>query len=111
MVRAFLVALLLLGATSTARATAVDDVEACRAAAKPGGIKLESAFAAGYCTGIVEATMFNLPVTGNVCLPKGVTTGQGLQVLVKYMDDHPKELHEQTVRLAARAIVQAWPCS
>ena len=103
--------MVLLGATSSAKAAAADDVEACRAAAKSGGIKLESAYVAGYCTGIVEATMFDLPVSGNVCLPKGVTTGRGLQVLLKYMTDHPVQLHERTVQLAARAIVQGWQCS
>jgi len=55
--------------------------------------------------------MFDLPVSGNVCLPKGVTTGRGLQVLLKYMTDHPVQLHERTVQLAARAIVQGWQCS
>jgi hypothetical protein len=40
-----------------------------------------------------------------------VTTGQGLKVLVKYIDDHPEELHERTALLATRAFVKAWPCS
>jgi hypothetical protein len=77
------------------------DAEGCRGASGR-RITVDNAFVGGYCMGIVEATMWSLPGTGVVCLPKGVTTGQGLKVLVKYLDDHPEELHERTVQLAAR---------
>ena len=66
---------------------------------------------AGFCSGIVEGTMWSLQIAKLVCLPNGMTLGQGLKVLVKYMDDHPEELHEKTAELAARAFVKAWPCS
>jgi hypothetical protein len=45
------------------------------------------------------------------CLPQGVTTGQALKVLVKYMDDHPEQLHEKTAWVAAKALHEAWPCA
>ena len=61
--------------------------------------------------GFVEGLMWSLPGWGVVCLPKGVTTEQGLKVLVKYMEDHPEELHDRTAELAFRAFVKAWPCS
>ena len=102
MVRALLVALVLLGATSSAMADGIDDLAGCTAATGPD---------AGLCMGIVEGLMWSLPGWGVVCLPKGVTTEQGLKVLVKYMEDHPEELHDRTAELAFRAFVKAWPCS
>ena len=107
MVRALLVALVLLGATSSAMADGIDDLAGCKAATgrDAGGRD------AGFCMGIVEGLMWSLPGWGVVCLPKGVTTGQGLKVLVKYMEDHPEELHDRTAELAFRAFVKAWPCS
>ena len=113
MVRAFLVVLVLLGATSSAMAASWQDIAAdCKkAAAGPGGItRVDIAFAAGFCMGIVEGALWSLPRT-DFCLPKDATTGQGLKVLVKYIDDHPEELHERTALLATRAFVKAWPCS
>ena len=107
MVRALLVALVLLGATSSAMADGIDDLAGCKAATG----RDAGARDAGFCMGIVEGLMWSLPGWGVVCLPKGVTTGQGLKVLVKYLDDHPEELHERTAELAFRAFVKAWPCS
>jgi hypothetical protein len=74
-------------------------------------MRIEDFYLAGYCTGIVEAVLF-LPMWGTnlYCTPKGVTVGQGMKVLVKYMNDHPEELHERTMQLAARAFQKAWPC-
>ena len=111
MVRALLVALVLLGATSSAMAAATSATSSgvgCRAANERSAIDRVDA---GFCSGIVEGTMWSLPGWGVVCLPKGVTTGQGLKVLIKYMEDHPEELHDRTAELAFRAFVKAWPCS
>jgi hypothetical protein len=116
MVWAFSVVLALLGATSSAMAGATSSpasgaasIEGCRAA-DTGTTTVDSVvFDAGFCMGIVEGTMWSLTATNVICLPKGVTAGQGLKVLVKYMDDH--ELHERTAQLAALAFIKAWPCS
>jgi hypothetical protein len=45
---------------------------------------------AGFCSGIVEGTMWSLQIAKLVCLPNGMTLGQGLKVLVKYMDEQPQ---------------------
>ena len=66
MARAFLVALALLGATSSAMAASWQDIAAdCKkAAAGPGGItRADIAFAAGFCMGIVEGALWSLPRT------------------------------------------------
>jgi hypothetical protein len=118
-VRAFLVALALLGATSSAMADATSSpasgaaaIEGCRAADTGRTTTVDRVlFDAGFCMGIVAGTMWGLQLTDLVCLPKGVTIGQGLKVLIRYMDDHPEELDKETAELVARASVKAWPCS
>jgi hypothetical protein len=97
-------------ATSSAMAEGIDDFEGCKEAAKL-STTAPNPIRTGYCMGVVAALMFSLPAVGRiVCLPKGVTLGQGAKVLVKYMDDHPEELQERTEQLAARALMKAWPC-
>jgi hypothetical protein len=111
MKRALIAAVLVACATSSAMANGIDDLAGCREAANlkttaPNDLR------AGYCMGVVAGLMMMMPAVGGiVCLPKGVTLGQGTKVLVKYMDDHPEELHNRTAELAARAFVKAWPCS
>jgi hypothetical protein len=114
MLRRLLAIFALLGTISPAlgASTASNDLEACRAAAVHGGIDFKNAFEVGLRMGIVEATMTNLPLRAvPTCLPQGVTTGQALKVLVKYMDDHPEQLHEKTAWVAAKALHEAWPCA
>ncbi|WP_223592418.1 Rap1a/Tai family immunity protein [Pseudomonas sp. A-R-19] len=72
---------------------------------------------AGQCLGIVEGvrmTMFylngSLPEAARVCFPKGVTTGQGARVVVKYLKDNPEELHEDATSLIFFAYHKAFPC-
>ena len=63
---------LLLRATSLAIAANWQDIAAdCKkAAAGPGGItRVDVAFAAGFCMGIVEGALWSLPRT-DFCLPK-----------------------------------------
>ena len=111
MVRAFLVVLALLGATSSAMAGATSPTSSGAGCRKANERPVIDKVDAGFCSGIVEGTMWSLQIAKLVCLPNGMTLGQGLKVLVKYMDDHPEELHEKTAELAARAFVKAWPCS
>jgi hypothetical protein len=118
MVRAFLVVLALLGATSSAIAGATSSpnsgaavIEACEQAARSTAWVDRLIFDAGFCMGIVAATMWSLRGTNLLCFPKGVTTGNCLRVLIKYMDDHPEELHMHAADLDVRAFVKAWPCS
>jgi len=45
-----------------------------------------------------------------VCMPKGVTTQQLVDVGVKYMRDNPAERHEWAAPLLTIAFSEAWPC-
>jgi Rap1a immunity proteins len=44
------------------------------------------------------------------CVPKDVTLGQTVRVVVKYMDDHPEETHQSFVAFVYDATRKAWPC-
>jgi hypothetical protein len=78
-------------------------------------------FDAGYCLGFVDATaheldgmateiakMQNTPKT--VCFPDQATSAQFVRVIVKYLEDHPADLHKRSWTLANLALIQAFPC-
>ncbi len=45
------------------------------------------------------------------CIPDGVTTGEIVRVVVKYLKDHPNKLHEDAGILVFWALSGAYPCS
>jgi Rap1a immunity proteins len=61
----------------------------------------------GYCMGAVAAI---IRVDPSTCPPKDSTIGQGVRVVVKYIDSRPERLHEDFNDLAAEALRIAWPC-
>ena len=47
----------------------------------------------------------------SICLPEGVTTGQEIRVLLKYLHAHPEQAHLPTAGLVMMAEFDAFPCS
>ena len=47
---------------------------------------------------------------GDVCIPEGVTEGHEIAVVVKYIDEHPEDMHLEFLLLAQEAFLKAWPC-
>jgi hypothetical protein len=45
-----------------------------------------------------------------ICLPSGVTNGQAVKVVVKFMKNHPEDLHQPAVSLTLKALIEAFPC-
>ena len=45
-----------------------------------------------------------------VCIPKTATMGQKIAVVVKYIDEHPEDMHLEFMFLAHEALAKAWPC-
>ena len=45
-----------------------------------------------------------------VCMPTGVTGGQGKLIAVKWLKDHPQELHLGASLLTLKALIAAFPC-
>jgi hypothetical protein len=67
----------------------------------------------GYCMGAVSMALAAtkiMPGAAHACPPEGVTTFQGVRVLVNYMHNHPERLNEPFLRLVVDAFVLAWPC-
>jgi hypothetical protein len=64
-------------------------------------------FASGYCLGFVEGVSLS---SSDICAPEDVTAGQGTRVVLKYLQDHPEQLHEGSAILVRKALSIAFPC-
>src|SRR5689334_12168091 len=68
-----------------------------------------SMFNRGRCVGFVAGLVYRVGGE-DFCLPKGVTTGQAVAVVVKYIEARPERMHESFGALALEALTAAWPC-
>ena len=59
----------------------------------------------GYVLGAVESCS-----PSQCCVPEGVNNKQMVDVVVKYLKDHPEELRFPAIVLIQKAISMAWPC-
>jgi Rap1a immunity proteins len=77
----------------------------------------------GYVVGVTDAssqalipytrlTISEIGTRGGAewCLPKGVETGQMVDVVTKYLESHPADRHIEADYLVAHALAEAWPC-
>jgi hypothetical protein len=70
----------------------------------------------GYLLGILDAAVFNkatdkeLLRDNNVCLPDGLTINQLAKVTSKYLNDHPEDLHLNSLELVLNAFGKYFPC-
>jgi hypothetical protein len=78
----------------------------CRAAAQP-TVPNSIAVAAGWCLGAVAALTSSSP---DICAPRSATQGQGVRVVLAYIDQRPARTHESFLQLASEALRSAWPC-
>jgi len=62
----------------------------------------------GYCRGIVEGVGAASPL---ICPAEGVTLGQEIRVVSKFLQDHPEKLNLRGTKLAEESLAQAFPCS
>jgi len=86
-----------------------------------------SNFRQGQCQGMVAAIVFmatnsELGVTAFsgvrglekkprcADLPRGVTNGQMVRVVIRYIEERPTRMHELFMGLALEAILDVWPC-
>ena len=45
-----------------------------------------------------------------MCIAGKVTTAELIRVVVKFLNDHPTELHEETGIVVYHAFINAYPC-
>lgn len=76
------------------------------------GCKRDSdALCSGYVIGMMEMHDLSRPSDQWLwCLPKGVTPRQVTKVIVRYMNNHPADLHQRFVILASLALNESFPC-
>jgi hypothetical protein len=71
-------------------------------------------YVSGACTGVVETLIYFglwLRPEYGICIEAGVNPRQqGVRVVVKYLRDHPEQLHKNFKELAHTALMKAWPC-
>jgi hypothetical protein len=76
----------------------------------------------GYLQGVVEAFRQWEGMTDSVskfttlhtyppgCIPDGVTAGEVVKVVIKYLNDNPNKLHERQYIVVIDALATAYPC-
>lgn len=72
-------------------------------------------YCGGYVTGIVD-TIESLQARGvlpadALCIPEESTKGQLVDVVKKYLDDHPERRHLEAGSLVPEALNSAFPCA
>ena len=69
----------------------------------------------GFLQGVIEMHEFyrvDRPKGDSLfCLPNEATYVQYARIVVKYLRDHPEELHKDDFVLAVKALVVAFPCT
>ena len=70
-------------------------------------------FRQGQCAGIIEALDESAPFMPSgraACTPDGVTVGQVVAVVVRWLENHPQRGDERFISLALLALHDEWPC-
>jgi hypothetical protein len=96
-----------------------DLLEGCRIASDPQHyanttITVRMAYRAGLCGGFVSMGVAHaryMEKERRSCPPDGVTTGQVLKMLVKYLDDYPQMLNGDLRGVTLIVLKNAWPCT
>jgi hypothetical protein len=67
---------------------------------------------AGMREGIIYGIVFMVHTPGRQCadIPAGVTIGQEIRVVIRYIERRPSRMHEPFASLALEALHDAWPC-
>lgn len=76
-------------------------------------ISNRATFLAGVCAGIIEGLRFGGPTLDKglaFCVPNNIARGQAIRVVLKFMNEHPQDLHEDFIVLASVSLLNIWPC-
>ena len=66
---------------------------------------------AARCWGLVRGvTETARRVPGALCAPDTVSFGHAIRVVVRYLNDHPEDLHQRDTALILRALQDAFSC-
>jgi hypothetical protein len=62
----------------------------------------------GFCRGLVTGVADASP---KVCATEGITLGQNIRIVTKFLQDHPERLQLRATELVEQALAKAFPCS
>jgi hypothetical protein len=68
-----------------------------------------SVYQQGRCGGHVASLVYGVGEQ-EFCSPKGVSIGQAVAVVIKYIEARPERMQEPFGKLAVEALEEAWPC-
>ena len=51
-----------------------------------------------------------MPLLPAACIPDALTVGEVRNIVVRYMEEHPEELHYASIALVNNALEEAFPC-
>jgi hypothetical protein len=63
-----------------------------------------------YCVGYVTGIADVMQISKSLCVPDGVTVGQMVDVIVKYLRDHPEKRHYSVAAATFNTLSQTFPC-
>ena len=79
-----------------------------------GNMLADASFCSGMMQGMTNTIIFFDTFQVNqsiVCLPEdGISNGQAAKVVIKYLKEHPEQLHVVDSGLAFLALMDAFPC-
>ncbi len=71
---------------------------------------MSASFSMGYIEGIIKSNMF-LNKEKFFCFPnKRIKNTQAIKIIVKFLEDNPKKLHEDETVLIFTSLIKAFPC-
>ena len=95
--------------------TGSDLLRACEIAVDQSfDVNITQAMEGGFCMGLAASFIDLDRVSGTDvkwCVPERVTVGQGIRVLLKYMNANPEKLHLNSIIVAALAFQSSFPCN
>jgi hypothetical protein len=103
---------LLIAASATARVNSNFDNELLRDCTHPSPGSFTAGLCLGYLKGAAEMSRLRekLPQLPPVCVPDAVTVGQLRNIVVRYLEEHPEELHYSSIVVLNNALAEAFPC-
>jgi|14_taG_2_1085336.scaffolds.fasta_scaffold186062_1 hypothetical protein len=74
-------------------------------------VGLEKVTCLGYVTGVVDVLLARRPLTTfEVCIPDGVSKGQIVAIVVKWLEDHPERRHFLAAGEIFYSLGAVFPC-
>jgi len=72
--------------------------------------QIHTNMASGACFGFIQAVEQFDDLASAFCGPEHFTYGQARKIVIKYLNDHPEELHLPSAFLVGEALRVAFPC-